>query len=60
MGTKLVMIDEAVRTIMCPHCEERQRAVEYATLSMSPRYSAQLAPVLRCRRCRHVFAVRED
>ena len=59
MLSELVLVDETARTMACPRCEERQPMRDYATLGMSPRYSTQLMPIFRCRKCHHLFAVRE-
>lgn len=47
-------------TLVCPHCEEEQPIRDFVTLGMSPRYASQLAPVYRCRKCHHLFALKEQ
>lgn len=60
MESRMVLLDEAERTLLCPRCEENQPLREYVTLGMSPRYAQQLAPIYRCRKCQHLFAIREQ
>ncbi|MCX6022306.1 MAG: hypothetical protein NTZ05_11370 [Chloroflexi bacterium] len=59
MQSTMTLVDEQARTMMCPRCEECQPMRDYVTLGMSPRYSTQLMPIYRCRKCHHLFAVRE-
>lgn len=59
MLNTMLLVDEASRTLTCPRCEERQPLRDFVTLGMSPRYAPQLAPIYRCRKCHHLFALRE-
>jgi hypothetical protein len=60
MQTQLKLVDENTRTMTCPRCEEEQPLRDYVTLGMSPRYAPQLSPIYRCRKCHHLFAIREQ
>ena len=46
------------RTILCPKCETRQDILEYTPLHFVQKYALDLVQVLKCRICRHVFAIR--
>jgi ribosomal protein L40E len=59
MEARLMLLDDAARTLICPRCEERQPIREYVTLGMSPRYASQLHPIYRCRKCQHLFSIKE-
>lgn len=56
--TQRHLIDTAKRTILCPRCEEQQPMRDFATLGMSPLYTALLTPIFRCKLCNHLFAPR--
>lgn len=53
------LMDETVNTLVCPRCEERQPLGDFVTLGISPHYARQLSPIFRCRKCHHLFALRE-
>ncbi len=59
MQSSMILVNEEARTMACPRCEERQPLKDYVTLGMSPRYATQLSPIYRCRKCHHLFAVKE-
>ena len=50
------LINTEQRTILCPRCEEEQPMRDFATLGMSPLYTAMLTPIFRCKLCNHLFA----
>mgnify|MGYP006921284546 CR=1 FL=1 len=46
------------RNILCPHCEAEQDILAYTALNFVEKYSESLVPVLKCKICRHAFALR--
>lgn len=45
-------------TLMCPACEERSDILTFIPLEHSVKYADQIVVPLKCRSCRHVFALR--
>lgn len=61
-GTRPLAPDEVPRLLhgthlTCPACEEAQSILAYTQFRISQQYAEQCLPVLKCRRCRHVFAL---
>lgn len=46
------------RDILCPKCEVAQDILAYQSLHFVDKYAEHLVPVMKCRRCRHTFALR--
>lgn len=44
-------------TLTCPACEAPQPILAYTQFRISEHYAEQCLPVLKCRECRHVFAL---
>lgn len=45
-------------TLMCPACEVRENIMAFIPLEHSTKYVDQIVVPLKCRSCRHVFALR--
>lgn len=54
------LYDGETNTLACPRCEQRQPMRDFVALGMSPRYMPQLVPIYRCRKCHHLFALKEQ
>jgi hypothetical protein len=46
------------RTLTCPACEREDDVLRYVPLEHSVKYADQVIPPLKCRMCKHVFALR--
>jgi hypothetical protein len=46
------------RMLRCPACENVTDLLDYVPLEYSERYADQVVVPLKCRKCRHVFALR--
>lgn len=44
--------------LRCPGCETEADILDYPLLEYSERYADQVVVPLKCRRCRHVFALK--
>jgi len=42
--------------LRCPHDKKLRDVLSYKVLGVSPEFSAQLNPVLRCNDCGHLFS----
>lgn len=43
--------------LTCPACEVSQPLLAFTQFRISERYAEQCLPVLKCKQCRHVFAL---
>lgn len=46
------------RKLTCPGCEEVADILDYVPLEHSERHAAEVVVPLKCRTCRHVFALK--
>jgi hypothetical protein len=46
------------RMLTCPGCERQADVLMYVPLNHSTKYAAQIVTPLKCRACRHIFALR--
>lgn len=44
--------------LRCPGCENVTDVLDYNALEINERYAAQVVPPLKCKVCRHVFALK--
>lgn len=44
--------------LRCPGCERTADVLDYVPLEYSERYATQVVVPLKCRSCRHIFALR--
>lgn len=44
--------------LRCPGCERAADVLDYQALEYSERYADQVIVPLKCKRCRHVFALK--
>lgn len=44
--------------LRCPGCEKEDDVLSYTPLEFSERYADQIVVPLKCRSCRHVFALK--
>lgn len=54
-GGPLIMEGSRLR---CPGCEHVSPILDFTPLEYSEKYATQIIPPLKCRRCRHVFALK--
>jgi hypothetical protein len=46
------------RNLKCPGCEDEADILDYIPLEHSEKYAEEVIVPLKCRRCRHVFALK--
>ena len=44
--------------LRCPGCEQVSPILGFIPLEYSEKYASQVIPPLKCRKCRHVFALK--
>jgi hypothetical protein len=45
--------------LTCPGCLVEQDILEFRPFNFNPDYAEELVPPLKCRRCGHIFALRD-